>query len=289
MNKSMKKSNWFFDLIIIIIGSLIFAVGIQSFCSPNHIAPGGVTGLGILVESMFGVSVSMFVLAANLPLLLLSLKSLGRKFVLSTLGTVLITSLALELVAPFYEYNGDMLLASVFGGALQGIGLGMIIVKGSTSGGSDLAAKLIQLKKPHIRVGKLLFIIDTIVLLLSAVVYGNMENALYGLISMFVASQIIDAMVYGLEQGKVLMIISKFSEEIASDVNIETGRGCTIMEGKGSYTGEDRKIIFNAISDSEFYNIKKIIMRHDPEAFVIALQANQVLGEGFKALDDKIA
>lgn len=272
------------DILFDIMGCGLFAVAVQCFSAPNDIAPGGVSGISILLNYLFDLPISILTMALNIPLLVLAFFLLGKAFTLRTLKTVTIMSIMLHFGSFLPSYTGNMILVALYGGLFEGIGLALIFMRGSTTGGSDVASRLIQLKFPHVSVGKLLMVVDGCVLVASAIVYRNIENAMYGLLAIFTSTRIIDSILYGLDLGKVMMIISNDHRKIADRVNTEMERGCTILEGRGSYTNESRPVLMIAVSRQQFFILKKIVYQVDPAAFVLALDATEIIGEGFKPM-----
>lgn len=275
------------DILFDIVGCLFFGLSIQSFSAPNNLAPGGVSGVAILVNYLFGLPISMVSLLLNIPLLILAWRFLGRGFTLKTIKTVVIMTVLLELCSYLPVYDGNTLLAALYAGVLQGLGLGMVFLTSSTTGGTDVASRLIQLRFPHIPVGRLLIAVDGVVLAASAVVYRNLESALYAMIVIFVGGRLLDSILYGQDIGKVMMIISGEHVEIARRVNEEMGRGCTVLKGHGSYTSEDRPVLLIAVRKAEYVGLKRLVRRIDPDAFMVALEATEIIGEGFKQSSDE--
>lgn len=279
------KKNLFIDILYDFLGCLIFSTGVQAFSAPLDLPPGGVTGFAIIANHLTGLPVSLLTFLINLPLLVLAFVFLGKQVALYSVKSVLILTFTLELthrIVPAYE--GDVLLAALFAGVLQGTGLAIILLRGSTTGGTDIIARLIQLRFPHFPIGRLLFALDGVVLVLTAIVYRSASNAMYALVLVFISSRVIDGIVYGSESGRMLMIISEKHEEIAEAIHEEMERGSTLLKGVGTYTYQERPVLLCAISTPEFQTLKKLIHTYDPEAFVISLQTDEVLGEGFAPL-----
>ncbi|MDL2233633.1 YitT family protein [Ruminococcaceae bacterium OttesenSCG-928-L11] len=271
------------DVLYDIVGTSIFAVGISCFSSPNNIAPGGVSGMAILVEYLIGLPVSMVSLFFNIPLLLLAWRFLGRRFTLRTLRTVAIMTGTMWLSEQFLvPYHGEMILASLFGGVLEGLGLAIVFLRGSTTGGTDVASRLIQLKFPHISIGRLMLAVDGSVLLLSALVYRNVENALYGLITIFTMTRLLDSVLYGMDTGKVLLVMSEHHDAIVAAIWEKLDRGCTLLHAQGAYTKQDRPVLLCAVRKNQYHALKQLVYAIDPGAFVLSLEAGEVIGEGFK-------
>lgn len=278
----MKARTLLVDILFDIAGCFIFAVSTQCFSAPNNIAPGGVSGVAILINYVTGLPISALSLVMNIPLLVLAWMFLGRAFTLKTVKTVAIMTVLLEMCTFLPTYQGDMILASLYAGVLQGIGLGLVFMRSSTTGGTDIASRLIQLKFPHVSVGKIMIGVDGVVLIAAAIVYRQLENALYALIVIFVGGQVLDRLLYGLDMGKVMMIISPEHAQIASRVHDELDRGCTILEGRGSYTQANRPVLLCAVRRQQYIALKRIVRAADPNAFMFALDATEIIGEGFK-------
>jgi uncharacterized membrane-anchored protein YitT (DUF2179 family) len=240
------------------------------------------------VEYLTGFPISVMTLILNVPLLLMAWFFLGKRFTLRTMLTVGIVSVMLELASRIdIPYRGELVLAALFGGVLEGIGLGLVFIRGSTTGGTDIASRLIQLKFPHVSVGRLMLTVDACVLLASAIVYGNIENALFGLVAIFTSTSIIDNLLYGMDTGRVLMIISQREQEIARAISEQLERGCTFLQGRGAYTGADRPVLLCVVRKNQFYRVKKLVYTIDPTAFVMTMEATEVIGEGFKMPEEK--
>lgn len=270
------------DLLFDVVGSFLFAISIQTFSAPNNLAPGGVSGAAILLNDLFGWSISVVNLAFNVPLLLMAWFLLGHKFTINTLKSVLVMTVMLELCAGLPIYQGDLVLASLCAGVLQGVGLALVFMRGSTTGGADVASRLLQLRFPHISMGQMIIAIDAVVLGASAIVYHKIENALYAMIIIFVCGRIIDSLLYGLDMGTVMMIISSKPDAIAKRVHDELDRGCTVLSGSGSYTSEERPVLLIAVRKQQYTALKRIVHAADRYAFMFALEATEIIGEGFK-------
>lgn len=270
------------DLLFDVAGGLVLSVSIQCFSAPNQIAPGGVTGLAILVNYLADIPISALNMIINVPLIIAAWFLLGRASTLKTLKSVAVLTVMLEIVdRTGLVYVGNQILAALYGGVLGGIGIALVFMRSSTTGGTDIASRLIQLKFPTVSVGKLLLLVDGCVLLAAAIVYRNIESALYGLIAIYATSSLVDSILYGLHVGKVMLIMSRKHSEIAGAVNNRMGRGCTILGGRGSYTGRDQPVLLCAVRKSELYELKQIVHEIDSEAFLMALEAGEIIGEGF--------
>ncbi len=278
-----KRKNLIFDIAVDIIGSAIYAAGIDIFTEPNDIAPGGVTGLATMIHSMTGLQIGMLSFLLNLPLLVLGFMILGKKVMFRTFRTLAIYTVivdGLDLVRP--EYTGDPLIAAISGGAAIGVGLGLIFLRGSTTGGTDILGRIILRWFPHIPLGKILLVIDCVIVAAAGFYYRTMEAALYALVAIYITERGIDAVLYGSTEGQAVYIISDRYEEITARIIVEADRGITLLDGEGGYSGFRKKVILCAIPARQFGAIRKIVNDIDPAAFIIASPTRHIIGEGFK-------
>lgn len=274
------------DTMIDVAASLFMAAGIKIFSAPNQIAPGGVNGIATLINYLTGLPIGTMGLLFNIPLLLLAYRKLGSRFTLRTLRTIVIYSLATDLVfANPPTYTGDSMLAALFAGVFVGVGGGMVFMHGSTSGGSDIITKLVQKKRPYLSTGQLVMAINGVVMVAAAVVYRNIEAALYGLIMTFATGKIMDSILYGADTGKCCMIITSKPKEISQHIIQDLHRSATILDGTGAYKQNETWMLLCVVRKQEFYSLKKLIRAVDPMAFVIVSEAHQIIGQGFKAID----
>ena len=284
--RSAKVMKFAIDMVFTLVGCIIFAVGIYVFIQPNQIAPGGVSGISIMLHYLTGLPVGVLSLLMNIPLLLLAWKFLGWKFTGQTLMSVATLSFMLDYVAVLLpQYEGDPLLAALFGGALIGTGLAVVFMRGFTTGGTDIISRLLQLKYPYLQLGKILMVIDLIVILTSAYVFGRIETALYGMVAVFTSSRMVDSLLYGMDTGKLVYIMSCRAVELSERIIEGLGRGCTILKSTGAYTKQDSNVLMVAVRRPQYYILKKMVREMDPKAFIIVTDATEVLGEGFKRIE----
>lgn len=273
------------DVLFIFLGTAIYAFGIYAFTVPNQIAPGGVTGLATVINAFTGIKIGTIVTVFNVPLLIFGFTKLGKRFLLNTLLSTVFFNLLYDYIYPFLpNYRGNTLLAAIFGGLFIGLGIAIVFMRGGSTGGMDIVNKAVQVKKPHISLGKISFITDLIVISIAAVSFRSLESALYAVIAMFVSSKTIDALIYGTNVGKMVLIVSSKSEEIAKLIVSDLFRGCTIVDAHGAYSGQSKKVLLCACKNVEFYNLKHIVKRLDPRAFMIISEAGEVFGEGFSSI-----
>ncbi len=275
------------DIGVDIVGSLFYAVGVNIFTTPNDIAPGGVTGLATMLHSITGLQIGTLSFMLNIPLLILGFIVLGKKTMLNTFRTLVILTIITDstyFVLP--QYTDNMLVSAIFGGASIGIGLGLIFLRGSTTGGTDILGRMILKKTPHVPLGKILLVIDIIIVGIAGIYYGTLEAVLYALASIYVTNYAIDTVLDGSTEGSVAYAISDRYEEIAQRVMEETERGITYINGEGGYQNDPKKIIMCAMPSRQFGKFKKIVFEVDPKAFVITVPSKHIIGEGFKQTFD---
>lgn len=274
------------DVLFDIAGCTLVSIGVTCFSSPNNIAPGGVTGLSVMGNYLFGIPISVLTFGLNIPLLILAWRFLGHGFTLKTMKSVVVLTVMLQLVSMFMPvYRGNALLAAIYGGVLGGSGVAMVFMRSSTTGGTDIASRLLQLKFPAMSVGKLILCVDAFVLVTAAFVYQNIENALYGLISIFASTSLIDSLLYGLDTGRFMMIMTMRPDELSKAVIERLNRSCTLLEGKGSFTKREQPVVMCVVRKAQYFELKRIVHDIDPSAFMVALEASEVVGQGFKDIE----
>lgn len=281
---------WTIDVLYDLVGASIYAVAVHMFTAPNHIAPGGVTGIATLVNYLFsGAQIGTVSLIINIPLLMLSYRFLGKAMTMKTLKSVLIMALMMDFSGLFLPpYTDNPLLAALFGGVGIGAGLAIIFMRGATTGGTDIAARLLQLKYPHIPIGRAMMLVDCVVLGASFLVFGTLEAALYGLIAIFTCSRVLDSLLYGMDVGKMALVVSDKSEEISRQIIDQLDRGATLLAGKGAYSGQERYVVMSAVRKNEFHKLKKLVCEIDPSAFIIVAEVGEIMGEGFRSIQDDV-
>lgn len=272
------------DYIIIAIGAFIFSFGIAMFTSPNNIAPGGVSGIGTMLNHLFNIPIGSVIIAVNIPLFIFSFKKFGRSFFKKSLFATFLTSSLIDILPFILEkhYIYSPLLASIFGGVSIGVGVGIIFLRGGTTGGADILAKLIRLKYPHFSLGTLVFIIDAIIVISTLFVYGSIEALLYSTVSFFVTSRAVDAIIFGAARSKMLLIITTQPQQIAKRIMNDIQHGVTLIPASGAYTNEEKTILLSVVRPNEVAEINKIVKEIDHSAFTIITESNEVLGYGFQ-------
>ncbi len=279
----MKIKIFLLDLLFYIIGSTVFSVGVIVFLTPNEISPGGVTGVAAMLNFLFNIPIGTVVLLINIPILLLGFIKFGKGFILKTAIATICVSLVLDIFEVWVKgIKIDLILASVFGGSLIGLGISIVMLRGSTTGGVDIVAKIINSKYPHLSVGRIMLLVDAIVVTLAAFVYKNAQSGLYSIITLYASSKIMDLILYGADKGKIIYVISNKTQDIVSDILTIVKRGVTIIDVVGGYAGEKRKMIMCTVRRNEVYAVYKMVRKTDENAFVVVAEAGEIFGEGFK-------
>lgn len=267
---------------IITLGAVIYALAFDWFVAPNQIAMGGVTGLAQIVNALVPVlPMGVLSILVNVPLFLAGWRLLGGRLLVSSLYAMAVSSLAIDVIAWMHTFPPmDPILATLYGGAGMGVGLGLVFSQGATTGGTDIIGKLLKLKFPWLPIGKLVMIPDMVVVILAAVVFGTVNAALYGLIQMYLLSKVMDMILYGWDTSRVAYIITDRWEETVQGL-LDMNRGVTLLQGKGAYTGAEKQVLLVAFRQREIVPIKRMLREIDPKAFFIVCDAHEILGEGF--------
>lgn len=276
----MARYQAFREYVGVLLGTAVIAAAFNMFLIPNRIAAGGISGLGVILFFLMGIPVGLTIFLLNLPLFVLGARFFGFRFVVRGLFGAIALSILVELLSPLPVVTNDLLLASIFGGILMGVGVALIFRARGSTGGTVLAAQLLT-KLFGFSIGQSLLGADFLVVALAAVVF-NLELGMYALISLFVTSRVIDLVQEGIRSSKAALIISQKSDEIAQKILYELKRGATIFVGKGAYTRSQRDMVLTVVTQSEVPRLKAMVHEVDDKAFVIVGNANEVLGEGFK-------
>lgn len=282
MKKHILQNERLSAYLLISLGSLLGALAYPLFLVPNHIAPGGLTGVATVLNFLFQWPVGTVSLLLNVPLFLVGYRSMGRVFALRSLVATVLFSLLIDLM-PLPPLTNQPMLGAVFGGVLLGAGIGLILRGGATTGGTDMAARMVHNRFQHISVGAILFFIDCLVVLMAGVTI-EAEYALYAFVSIYVSSRVIDAVMMGLTSDKACYVISTQFEAIKQALITELDRGVTVLRAEGGYSGQDRPVLLCVLSAQELGRLKAIVRSVDESAFVFISDAHEVLGEGFRRL-----
>lgn len=279
---------WALDVLCYMAGCAAYALSVDIFTAPNHIAPGGLTGVSTILNYLVPqIPIGTAIMVLNIPLFILSFVKLGRSFtvrtLLCTVGSSVLIDVLEPLVPPFVD---DSLLVPIFGGVLMGVGLGLLFMRGACTGGSEIVARLLEKKMPHIPVGRFILMLDAVVVAVSALVFRNVYTAMFAIIHIFVTSTLMDSLIYGGNSGKLALIMSSKDAEIAAAIVEKLGRGCTKLESQGAYSGENRYVLMCAVRRSQMYSLRRLVVSIDPAAFIIVASTDEVFGKGFKSVEE---
>lgn len=280
------------DLAFMAAGAVVYAVSVNAFTSPNNIAPGGVTGIATMLNYLFSTPIGLVAFLINIPIILWAVVEIGYKLVAKSVVAILLSSVAIDLLAPIVpSYQGNMILVALFAGLCEGLGLSLTFLRGATTGGTDMLARLLGRRKPHLSMGKLMLAVDGLIVLASAFVYGSIENAMYACIVIFVSTRLIDSILYGTDvgTGKLFFVMSPKVRQMGDRIIREVDRTVTYLDSHGGYTNEPGETMLCAVRRFEVFQVQAIIREEDRDAFVIVGDAGQITGEGFRSAhpDDK--
>ena len=285
--KATKTSEYILQYGLIILGSLLFAAGFQFFLYPNSIIVGGVSGIAMIINYLTQLPVGVMTIVLNIPLFIIAWKHFGTKFIIASLVGMLLSSVFVDLFALIsYSPTSDMLLACIIGGAVKGLGLGIIYYAGATTGGTDIIAKFVRLRFPYLNFGTVILLTDAVIILAFAAIFKKVEAAMYAVIAMFVVSKVVDLVLYGIDNSSVCYIISEKSEQLVSDITDRLHRGVTILEGEGAYSHQNKQVLLCVVKRTQIAEIRKMIRNIDENAFFIVTDAKNVFGKGFGDLSD---
>lgn len=272
---------------LVALGSALFAAGFQFFLYPNSIIVGGVSGIAMIINYLVGLPVGIMTIVLNIPLFIIAWKHFGGKFIISSLVGMLLSSVLVDVLAVIdYSPTDDMLLACLIGGAIKGLGLGLIYYAGATTGGTDIIAKFVRLRFPYINFGTIVLLTDAVIIIAFAAIFDRVEAAMYAVIAMFVVSKVIDLVLYGIDNSSVCYIISENSEQLVKDITDKLHRGVTILSGEGAYSHKDKQVLLCVIKRTQIADIRKIIRNIDENSFFIVSDAKNVFGKGFGDISD---
>ncbi|MDR1003212.1 MAG: YitT family protein [Oscillospiraceae bacterium] len=291
-NNSGKKSGsrirkLLLDIVIYTVGMFAYAGAVSVFTAPNNIAPGGVTGLATLIQYLFGINIGISILVLNIPIVIAGIALLGWRFAPRTAFCIVVSSTFIflfETYLPNMTYTENPLLAAMFGGVFSGLGLALCFMRGATTGGTDIIARMVGKYKPHITQGKLILLADCVVILIAAAVYRSAEPAMYALVTIFISSVVIDAFLYGLDKGRMMMIVTDKPDEMCTAITKNFPRGATMINAEGAYSRQYRGIVICVARKSEYYKIRRTVSSTDRDAFIMVSEVTEVLGKGFKSI-----
>lgn len=295
MNKSGLKINkemlkvFTIDTLYDVVGSILYAIGIYIFAAHADFAPGGISGVAIIVNHFLPfLPIGVLTLIINVPVVFICYKLLGKCFLFKSLKSMVISALFLDIVVPLFPYYSDNpLLAAIFGGILSGAGLALIYMRGSSTGGTDFVIMSIRKKLPHMSVGTISLAVDGLVIVAGGFVFGNINAVLYGVLMTIMSTTVIDKLMYGSGAQKMMLVISDESSEIAHRISTEVERGVTLVKAIGAYTGNERMVAMCVCSKVEVTRVRAIVRDVDKNAMLMLCTVDEAFGLGFGTLEDQ--
>ena len=276
------------DLLFYIVGCSLYSAAVTMLITANSLSPGGLTGVSTVLNYAFGLPAGLTVWILNIPIVVYGFIKLGGMFIVKTAVATTVLSITLELSERFLpRIKTDNILAGVFGGLLMGVGLSLVLLRGATTGGVDIIAKLINKKFRHITVGRIILFTDAAVIMLAAFVYKNIESALYSVIALYASSYITDIILYGSDKGKILYVVTTAPDPICAAIGKRLDRGVTRLSAVGGYTCESRTMLMCIVRRHEVSAACDIINEFDSRAFIVISEAGEIIGEGFKLPERK--
>lgn len=281
--KKLFGNEWMTDVLVEIVGSFLTAIGLYNFAVPAAFPMTGFSGLALILYRLFDLPIGVMTILLNIPVAFLCFRRLGKGFFLRSLRCMVLSSVFVDYVAPLFPlYTGSRLLAAICAGVVGGIGYAIIYMRNSSTGGTDFIVMAVKSMKPHISLGKIVFAADAVIILAGGILFEDFDGILYGLIVNYIYALVVDKLMYGMNSGKLALVVTNHSAAVTRKIDETCGRGTTILRGVGGYTGESRDVLLCACSDKEMYVVEKAIQSVDPAAFTIILESNEVHGEGFK-------
>lgn len=268
-----------------LLGCGLVAAGIYNFAVAAEFPMTGFSGISIILYRIFGVPVGLSTILLNVPLAFFCGRRLGKRFLISSLRCMLLSSLMIDLLAPLFPlYRGDRLLAALCTGVIAGLGYAMIYKQNSSTGGMDFIIMAVKSMRPHLSLGRIVFLSDLIVVLAGGLIFRDVDGVICGLLVSFLFAMVVDKALYGINAGKLALVITEKGEEISRVIDRVSGRGSTLVKARGAYSGGEKSIVICACSNKEMYGLRKAVKEADPASFVVILESNEVHGEGFRTL-----
>lgn len=283
MAKVKTASRRIWDYIVITLASFIYATGLALFLDPNNLAPGGFSGVAIIISRFTTIPTGTWFLIFNIPVMILGMWKFGWKFIVSTIYSIVIISFATNTLSALGPATKDPLLAAAAGGSLIAIGVGLIFRVGATTGGTDIIVKFLKLKYRHLRTGVIFLLTDALIVVASGIAFRKIDTALYAGMAVIVCSIVMDLVLYGRDEAKLIYIISDKADLIAGRLMQELDVGATFLEGSGAYSNQSKKIIMCAMKKQIAPKAEEVVKEMDPESFMIVTSASEVFGEGHKS------
>ena len=284
----VQSSSVLSNFLLMTVGSVIYAIAIAMFLDPNQLAPGGVSGLSIILNTLLPIGTGVWILLINIPLLIVGLIVFKVKFLIGTVYSTVLSSALIEVIDRVFPHfipdmSEHLLLAALAGGAGLAVGIGLVFRGGGSTGGFDIVVKLLRRKFRHMKTGGLYLFLDCTVIVLSAIVFQNVLVPMYAVVTVVVNSTLLDMVLYGKDNAKMVYIISNNPQSVADRLMQEVETGVTVLYGEGAYTKKDKKVLMCVIRNQQFPQVRDIVKQEDKHAFLIVTKATEIFGEGYKS------
>lgn len=281
--KKLTSKRWVTDVAVELIGSFLVAIGLYNFALFAEFPMTGFSGIAMILYRLFGLPIGITTIVLNIPVAIICYRLLGRGFFLRSVRCLIISSLMIDYIAPLLPvYSGDRLLAALCTGVFGGLGYAMIYMRNSSTGGSDFIIMSVKALKPHISLGKIAFLSDVGIILVGGMIFKDVDGIIYGMIINYFFAIVVDKVMYGINSGKVALIVTQHGDAVANMIDETSGRGSTLISAKGGYKRLDNNVVMCACSNKEMFSIEKAVKQIDPQSFIIIMESNEVVGEGFR-------
>lgn len=286
-SKKSKFLNFLKNYALLTVGAFIYALGIAVFLDPNHLAPGGVSGVSIILNNYIPIGTGIWIFVINIPLMILGLIVFKFSFLMGTLYATAFSSAIIEVIDRVFAHlipdmHDHLLLAAAAGGALVALGIGLVFRGGGSTGGFDIVVKLLRRKFRHMKTGILYLVLDTAVILLSAIAFHDVLVAMYAVVTVFVNSTVLDMVLYGKDNAKMVYIITDSPDTVADRLMKEVETGVTLLHGEGAFTKKNKKVLMCVLHDHQYPQLRDVVKQEDKHAFLIVTKATEIFGEGYK-------
>ena len=266
-----------------LVGSIFIAIGIYNFAVQAEFPMTGFSGISIILYQLFNVPIGLSTILLNIPVAIICYKLLGKKFFISSIRCMIISSVIIDYIAPLFPvYEGSRLLAALCTGIFGGIGYALIYCRNSSTGGSDFIIMAVKALRPHLSIGNIAFCSDIGIILIGGIIFKDVDGIIYGMIVNYIFAIVTDKIMYGMNSGKMSLIVTEHGEKICQVIDDVSQRGSTILHGQGGYQGDKKQVVMCACSNKEMFTVQQAVKEVDPLSFMIILESNEVHGEGFK-------
>lgn len=282
--KSVRAKEMIKDILMDVMGGLFIAIGVYNFAVASGFPVAGVSGIAILFYYFWKIPIGLMTNILNIPIAIVCYRLLGKTFFLKSVKTMLISNAMLDFVAPMLPiYEGELILSAICMGVFSGIGYALIYMRDTSTGGADFVIMAIRKLKPHFSLGMIILVMDFVIVISGGILmHGNIDSIIYGLISTYILSVVVDKTMYGLHAGKLALIVTEHGQEVADRIDVLTQRGSTLLKGVGSYTKHEKQVVMCACNNKQMHMVQKAVKEVDPEAFLVSMESNEVRGKGFK-------